>query len=155
MRGLTITDSTQDGRFLAFDLIDILRPLKQAVVEAEWELSGVECTGITADTFHNLSDHQARIPGKMLLELATNVYQIFEGEFTGYCNNQLEPWLIIRAVDGAAYDVESDDKYVLAVMKEHFLDVEELETDARSSSLFPTAKEVSLVGAQRSPLLKA
>lgn len=36
MRGITITDSTQDGRFLAFDLIDILRPLKRGVMDSEW-----------------------------------------------------------------------------------------------------------------------
>ncbi|MGB0384425.1 MAG: hypothetical protein ACPGWR_06330 [Ardenticatenaceae bacterium] len=144
MRCITITDSTQDGRFLAFDLIDILRPLEASVVDSEWELSGVECTGAAADTLHKLSNH-ARISGKRLFELAANVHQIFEGEFTAYSNNQLEPWLIIRAVDGAAYDVESDDKYVLAVMKEHFLDVEEIETAAPSSYLFATAKEVSLV----------
>ena len=150
MRGVTITDSTEDGRFLAFDLIDILRLLEARIVDSECELSGVECTPFPADscpvhTLHNLSDHQARISGKRLLELAANVQQVFEGEFRAYRNNQLKPWVIIRAVDGAAYDVESDDRYVLGVMKEHFLDIEEIEIDAYNTSLFPMAKEVGLV----------
>ena len=84
----TPNPSTEDGHFLTFDLIDILRPLEARVVDSEWELSGVECTGFAADTLHNLSDHQARIEGKRWFELAANVQQIFEGEFTAYCNNQ-------------------------------------------------------------------
>ena len=38
MRGLTITESTQDGRFLSTDLIDILRLLGSHGVNAEWEI---------------------------------------------------------------------------------------------------------------------
>ncbi len=129
MRGVTITDSTEDGHFFAFDLIDILRALGSAAVNSEWELFAVESTGAAADTLHQLADNEERVAGACLLELAANVIQIFEGEFIGYWPNQDQPWVIICAVDGAAYDVESEGERVLARMREHFEYVIDIPSD--------------------------
>jgi hypothetical protein len=130
MRGVTITDSTQEGRFLATDLIDILRLLGSQGVNAEWEITGVECVGAgAADELHRLGEARGRVPGGILLKLAAEVTQVIDGVFAGYRNGATHPWVVIRAVDSTAYDVESDDEAVLARIRQHFPNEAELPCD--------------------------
>src|SRR6266511_531324 len=119
MRGITITDSAPDSGLLAVDLIDVLRVLGSAAVDAEWEISGVESVGgAAAEKLHRLSDARTRVPGHTLLSLATAVAQVIDGVFAGYRDDETRPWIIIRAVDSAAFDVQSDDESVLARVKQ-------------------------------------
>jgi hypothetical protein len=130
MRGLTITARTPDGRFLATDLIDILRLLGSQGVDAEWEIAGVECVGAAAaDELHRLSEARSRVSGETLLKLASEVTQVIDGVFTGYRDGASHPWVVVRAVDSSAYDVESDDEAVLARVRQHFPTVAELPGD--------------------------
>src|SRR5947209_2514816 len=132
MRGVTITDSTQDGLFLATDLIDILRLLGAQALEAEWEITGVECVGAAAaDELHQLGEAKGKVPGGTLLKLAAEIIQVVDGTFTGYRHGETHPWVVIRAVDSSAYDVESDDEAVLARMRQQFQNVAELPSDAQ------------------------
>lgn len=126
MRGVSITDSTANGRFLSFDLVDILRLLEPSVGESEWEISGVECTGEAADGLQEVADLQLRISGKTLMELAANLVQTIDGEFIGYREGERHPWVVIRAVDSAAFDVLSADEEVMAKILNHFTSVAEL-----------------------------
>jgi hypothetical protein len=126
MLGVTITDSSPDCRVLGFDLIDILRLLEPKAVDSEWEISAVECTGIAAEKLQRLVDLRTRIPGQILMELAGNLMQIIDGEFIGYRKGDEHPWIIIRAVDSTAFDVESEDKNVLTCMKQHFKNVADI-----------------------------
>jgi hypothetical protein len=57
------------------------------------------------------------------MELAANLIQIIDGEFTGYLKGDESPWITIRAVDSTAFDVESEDETVLARMQQHFKSV--------------------------------
>jgi hypothetical protein len=130
MRGLTITESTQDGRFLSTDLIDILRLLGSHGVNAEWEIAGVECVGAAAaDELHRLGEARGRVPGGTLLKLAAEVTQVIDGVFAGYRSGETHPWVVIRAVDSSAYDVESDDEAVLARIRQDFPHAAELPGD--------------------------
>ena len=126
MYGVAITDQSQEG-FLEIDLIDILCLLGSLVKNSEWELSGVECAGgNAADDLHRLSDSSARVPGRSLLRLAADVTQIIDGLFKGYRNGENHPWIVVRAVDSSAYDVESEDKEVLARVRKYFRNVTDL-----------------------------
>jgi hypothetical protein len=127
MRGLTITESTPDGRFLAADLIDILRLLGSRGMNAEWEISGVECAGgAAADELHRRGEARDRVPGGTLLKLAAEVTQVIDGVFAGYRSGETHPWVVIRAVDSSAYDVKSDDEAVLARIRQRFPNAAEL-----------------------------
>src|SRR5438105_3128206 len=126
MRGVTITDSTDDGRLLSFDLSDILRLLGPAAADAEWEISGVECVGgAAAEELHRLAKARARVAGQTLLSLAAQVTQTIDGVFTGFRAGEQQPWVIIRAADSSSFDVESDDEDVLASVKQRFHDLTE------------------------------
>ncbi|MBI4641505.1 MAG: hypothetical protein HY731_12470 [Candidatus Tectomicrobia bacterium] len=129
MRGITITDSTPDGRFLAFDLIHILQRFGSAVLDSEWEISEVECTGAAADKLHWFSDTRTRVQGKTFMELAGHVLQIINGEFIGYKKGEKLPWIIISAVDSAAYDVQTDDDQVLSQLRQYFKHVADLPSE--------------------------
>jgi hypothetical protein len=141
MQSVTITDSSQNCRFLAFDLVDILRLLPEAV-DSEWEISAVECTGVAAEKLQRLADSQARVPGQILLELAADLIQIIDGEFIGYHKGDEQPWIIIRAVDSTAFDVASEDESVLARMKQHFKNV--VDMPCLTQGLTIQKKEVTL-----------
>jgi hypothetical protein len=126
MHGITISDSTDGQRLLTVDLIDILRLLGPSATDSEWRISGVECAGGPAgEDLHGLADQPARVPGEKLLSLATGVTQVIDGVFAGYRDGEEQPWIIIRAVDSSAFDVQSEDAEALARMKRHFRNVTE------------------------------
>jgi hypothetical protein len=127
MHGITITDSTEDGRFLVVELKDILDLAGPSAEESEWELAAVECVdGAAADEIHRLADCRARVPGRVLLQLAADVKQVIDGVFAGYRQGEPRPWIIIRAVDSAAFDVESEDPGLLTRLRQHFRSVSDL-----------------------------
>ena len=121
MRGVTITDSKNN--FLMVDLVDILHLLGSQAQNSKWEISEVECVGAAADALHKLSDSKARVPGHTLLQIAAHLTQVIDGEFTGYCEGEKQPWVIVRAVDSSAYDVQSEDEDVLAQIRCRFKEV--------------------------------
>ena len=121
MRGVTITDSKNN--FLRVDLVDILHLLGSQAQDSEWEISDVECVGFAADALHKLSDSKTRVPGQTLLQMAAHLTQVIDGEFTGYCEGEKQPWIIVRAVDSSAYDVQSEDEDVLAHIRCRFKEV--------------------------------
>lgn len=128
MRGVTITDRTEDN-FLAINLVDILHQIGSSIEETEWEISALECFGTAADKLHQIADRKARVPGKILWQLAENLTQVIEGVFIGYRNDHLNPWIVIEAVDSSAYDVQSDSEDVLKRMRQHFKQVADLPSE--------------------------
>ena len=126
MRGITITDHN-DGNVLTVDLVDILHVLGSCIEDTEWEIAAVEAVGTTAaDKLQRLGDSKARVPGRTLLELAATVTQVIDGQFVGYRPGQDPPWIILRAIDSSAYDVQSEDEDVISRMREHFKSVADL-----------------------------
>jgi len=122
MHGVTILDHTDDN-FLAVNLIDILYLLGISAKESEWDISGLECLGLTADELHQIADNRLRISGTALLKLAAQLTQVINGVFVGYQKGTQEPWIIVRAVDSSAYDVESSREGVLESMRQNFQEV--------------------------------
>jgi hypothetical protein len=127
MGGVTIQDSTEDGRFLKIDLHDILNVLGWFAEESEWVISGVECVGgNAADELHRLSDNNNRVPGQTFSCLAADVTQIIDGVFKGYRKGENSPWVIIWAVNSSAYDVETENQEILDRIRKHFRNVSEI-----------------------------
>ncbi|NET61270.1 MAG: hypothetical protein F6K47_35630 [Symploca sp. SIO2E6] len=122
MHGVTILDHTDDN-FLAVNLIDILYLLGAPAQESEWDISGLECLGSKADELHQIADDSVRISGAILFELAAQLTQVIDGVFVGYKQGKQKPWIIVRAVDSSAYDVESSSEEVLASIRQNFQEV--------------------------------
>lgn len=125
MRGVIITDATEDN-FLAVNLLDILRLIEPLVLNSQWKISGLECFGSAADSLHEIADNKVKVTGKQLLDLAANITQVIDGVFVGYYQNTYNPWVIIRAVDSFAYQVQSEDFDLLVRISKHFKNVVEL-----------------------------
>lgn len=119
MRGVIVTDETEDN-FLAVNLLDILRLIEPLALNSEWDVSGLECFGSSANELYQLADAKARVAGKNLLQLAANLTQIIDGIFSGYLSGELKPWIIVRVVDGFAYDVQTENEDVLIRIRQHF-----------------------------------
>lgn len=127
MRAVTITDRTAEGRLLNFDLVNILELLGHDIKDSRWEITDVESVGASSDNLHELSDSRAVVTGEALMQLAKGLDQIIDGKFVGYHNGQNVPWVVIRAVDSAAYDVESNDEEVMRQIKQRFKNVTDIQ----------------------------
>ena len=126
MKGITVTDKTADG-VLSFDLRDIIRCLGEPAVESYWEIGDLECLGPDAEAFYKQARQPARLSGRSLLRLADHIDQVIDGEFRGYRNlGDGEPWVIVRAVDSSAYDVESNDDAALNTLRHRFKQVTDI-----------------------------
>jgi hypothetical protein len=124
MKGITVADkSPDDSRFLSFDLLDLLLLLGTEGQDAEWIVAGVECLGPGSDELYRLVSNETHISGRHLFEVAKGITQVIDGSFAAYRDGEPVPWLVIRAVDSSAYDIESDDEDVLARIREHFKEV--------------------------------
>jgi hypothetical protein len=126
MRGITILDRDERGT-MAVELNELLQLVGPPVRESDWELKNVECVGGSAATdCHRLSNSGQRISGDQVIRLAAGVDQFIDGEFEAYRKDAPRPWLIIRAVDSSAYDVESEDTRLLRRIQERFRNVAEI-----------------------------
>jgi hypothetical protein len=125
MQGITITARTEDN-LLAVDLIDILRLLGSDVEGNSWEISQVECVGSDAEALHQIADSETRVSGMKLFEIASNLMQVIYGTFKAYRLGESIPWIVIRAVDSSAYDVETQDEAVLDRIRNSFTQVTDL-----------------------------
>jgi len=110
-----------DKKCLDFDLRDILLVLGDEAIQSSWALEGVECHGgyAVAD-LHSASDEKRILRGESLLALSNAVGQIVEGVFSGFVPPHDRPWIVIRAVDGTAFDIETDRDDVVELMRSRF-----------------------------------
>jgi hypothetical protein len=127
MKGVTILDRDPSSGVLSFDLKDILSVLGDDAERSTWTVRDVECLGGDAATaLHHASDAREVLGGNRLADLARDVGQIIDGEFSARLPNEEAPWIMIRAVDSSAFDVETDREDVLAALKAKFDRVEDL-----------------------------
>lgn len=127
MKGVTILDRDPSSNLLSFDLRDILSVLGDDGARSAWTVRDVECLGgDAAATLRDASDAAEILAGDLLLDLARNVGQIIDGEFSARLPNEDVPWITIRAVDSSAFDVETDREDVLTALKAKFDCVEDL-----------------------------
>lgn len=127
MKGVVILDRDPRSGALGFDVRDILSLLGNDAERSTWMVRDVECLGgDAASTLHRASDAGEVLTGHRLLELARDVEQIVDGTFAGRLPNEEADWIIIRAVDSTAFDVQTDRADVLDRIKATFARVEDL-----------------------------
>lgn len=120
--GITIY-LTDDSKF---DLIDILKVIGEKGRELNWKISNLDCLGETSELLHKLSDQGKQISGSEFFQLFLQVYQTIEGEFVGFENNSTNDLIIIRAIDGSEFDVETNDSEILKNIRNNFVKVIDL-----------------------------
>ncbi len=125
MKTISILDKIDrgDSQVLAFDVHDILRLLGSVVMELEWQMIGLECSGENADSLHRLCDGAVRVTGEELMRLTQPRLQTIDGEYQGFRPDAGDPWIVIRAVDSSCFDVECMDPQVLNELAGKFHDV--------------------------------
>jgi len=127
MKGVTIRDHNAQSGILSFDLRDILLVLGDDAERSNWTVREVECVGgESAAALHQASDRGEPLTWNNLLRLAQRVEQVIDGSFHGRLANESEDWIIIRAVDSSAFDVETDRVEVLVALRAHFNQVDDL-----------------------------
>jgi hypothetical protein len=122
--GVTFTNDDQD-----ISLRDVLEVLGRRGTLSTWQLKFVEAIGASApvDALHSFDEQGARMPGRVLVAYAnTTPLQIIDGEFLGFDDGAKRPWVLIRAVDGRWWDVQTDETDVLRRCASRFSDVSEL-----------------------------
>ena len=130
MQGIKIEDSNQGehGRYLNFDLKEILLPVRNYVLDSNWRCNNVECIGQNSVQLHKLSDETSIISGDELLWIVSGIQQTIDGEFEAFRGEKI-PWLLVKAIDSSYFEVWSDNLAVLETVKSNFRKVTDLYTD--------------------------
>jgi len=134
VKGLRIKDLAE-GRYLAFDLRDLLSVIGPAVESSQWRCTDLWCIPIEPVGEGELEpqyDTGSLISGSTLTTLAARTRQVIDGEFRAHRGTPTSehPWLVIRAVDSSFWEVFSDDDSVLQQLRTRFHDVQDLAADA-------------------------
>ena len=124
-RGVTITN-LRDASDVAIDIRNILGLLKTETLNSTWSLTQIEAIGAKRDEIHRLSDKSIPVSGEILLQMVSGIDQTIEGTFNAFRAGGKTPWLIIRAVDGTAIDIETLDDAVLNKIRYSFRNVSDL-----------------------------
>ena len=119
MIGVTILDRDPSG-LLAPTLIDLLTLLRPFAASLTWVASDVEAVGNGAAALHDAANRSIRLTLDELLQLAKSIEQVIDGEFAGY-NVEEQKQLVIRVVDSTAFDVETHDASIAALVEAKFL----------------------------------
>ncbi len=119
---------------LAVDLKDLLRLLAPRSLQANWMVSAVqssrpghewfEATGEGGEQLELMAQSKAHLSGAELAALAGSTRQVIWGEFAGFAPAEPDKaWLVIRAVDSAFYEIETDDEAVLSNIRSAYRDI--------------------------------
>lgn len=108
------------------DLIDILEVIGERGKKASWNISGVECIGKSSDILHNYSDKKEQISGEELYQVCSDNLQVIDGEFKVFEQNESSFWILVRALDGTEFDIETDDLELLKNLRSELKGVKDL-----------------------------
>lgn len=108
------------------DLVETLQITGESGKRSNWKLQNIECIGDTAETLHSFSDQKKEISGIEFYNLVSNIHQTIDGSFEAYNPNETSHWLLIRAVDGTEFDIETEDLELLKRIRYSFRNVKDL-----------------------------
>lgn len=116
---------------MKFGLADILDALGPRAAAGDWRGANLLYTSTDDQAIVPL-DRAATgefVPGELLLAERDRLAQLIDGDLEGYAGN--ERWVIIRAVDGARWEVASHDPSVISAITRRFsvLDGAEMEVE--------------------------
>lgn len=129
MNGVSIVDLHLVEGFPTIDSIDlraILDVLRDEVLSSQWTINDCEAAGIRAGALNGLSDSGRVISGEELLYITAGICQTISGNFNAFRVYSHSLWFKIKAIDGVAFDVVSDDGAILDKIRSHFSDVIDL-----------------------------
>jgi hypothetical protein len=109
------------------DLKNILQVIGETGRQSDWKISDVECSGENAEIIHQISDVQEIISGKQFYTIIQDINQTIDGVFEAYRPNKTLNWLLIRAVDGTEFDIETEDLEIMKRIRYSFHNVKDLE----------------------------
>lgn len=121
-QGVTIFSSASGKT----DLKDILQIVGENAEQSNWTASNVECLGENAELLHQISDNEQEITGIEFYKIVQSIHQTIDGTFEAYKPNEAFCWLLIRVVDGAEFDIETEDKELLNKIRSAFHTVKDL-----------------------------
>lgn len=113
---------------------EVLNALKSHVHEFVWQIRADEVApGPGARQLQEISPG-ARLSTPELLDRLRPGAQIIDGELRGYdSTDSATPAVTLRAVDSTWWDVESEDKGLIAAVRGAFPDASPIDDDARES----------------------
>jgi hypothetical protein len=132
VNGLRLKDLAE-GRYLAFDLKEILAVLELDARNSRWLCTELWCIPFGAPDEQGLEDRYntgTYLTGEELTALAAETRQVVDGRFRAFRGTETEPWLIVRAVDSSFWEVFSTEQTVLDRLRAQFKDVVEIASDA-------------------------
>lgn len=125
-----------------FDLHALLVALGNRALESVWFGSEVECYGEQRDELYRLTKLNRPIPGRDLLAIAAGIRQTVAGDFQAFDPRASDPWIFIRAWNGAGFYIETNDPQVKQDLKSQLPALEEVEgATAPYESLFISLEE--------------
>lgn len=120
MRGLQVSDMDDTGHVLAVDLRHVLDLFGERATQSQWLASEVWATGEEGMELEGLADGQTFITGEHLSHLVHRLVQVIDGEFSAFERSGDPPWIVIRAVDSAFYELFSPEPQVLDRVRSSF-----------------------------------
>jgi hypothetical protein len=129
MRGVWICDRDETGA-LKVDLSDLLTLAGPRAEASWWTASAVEVAGPAGQSLEALADAGGKVSGREFRKMAAAAGQIVDGVFEAYSEQRSsDPWLIIRAVDSSAFDVQTDVEGLLRAIRERYETVQNIPND--------------------------
>jgi len=126
MKGIRIKD-LHEGKYLSFDLVDVLPLLGERATRSKWLVSDIWATMKQIDQSMELD--RSWFSWEELQSLATGAQQIIDGRFEGYEVDEEKPWVIVLAVDSSYWEIISSDTEVIEAVAARFFQVEILSDD--------------------------
>lgn len=117
MTRIAIRDANDRG--LAFDLVDILQLIEPSI-DRSWMVRHVQCFGLSSDQLLSFSLNATRMTDRQFHQVASGIDQTLDGEFCAFLQNQEAPSIIIRALDGQAFEIETDDATLIDAVSARF-----------------------------------
>lgn len=111
------------GGGLGFDLRDVLQALGPRVSSSVWAI-GDNLSYVSRDETDIPAFHRAELRGDELISSLPNLLQVIDGEFQA-SDAEMQPWVIVRAIDTAWWEIISDDAATLESIRSHFQNVAE------------------------------
>ncbi len=129
MPSIRIQDKKQrnSGRFLSFDLKDILAVIGEPTLKSKWRCTKVWCIRVIDGEPMSFRDKRFKLSGEELTDFASKAAQVIDGRFEAKSEGATKhPWLIIVAFDSTFYEVWSSKSWVIEKLKDHFDDVTDI-----------------------------
>ena len=109
-------------------LVEVLLAIGHAALDRRWSLRDTEFAPgwRGSDELTHIAAASTSVPTLKLIDLVSDGIQLVDGELIGEDENRERAPLKVRSVRGDDWDVEAEDPSVVAAIRSHFADVQDL-----------------------------